>query len=110
MSIQALQKRHSDEEANHLLSMIDLRARRGADIVKQVLTFARGTEGERMLLQPKHFLREVEKITKETFPRSISLKFEVKENLWTIIGDATQLHQIALNLLVNARDAMPEGG
>jgi PAS domain S-box-containing protein len=110
MSIQALQKRHSDEKTTQLLSMIDLAARRGADIVKQVLTFARGTEGERTLLQPKHILREVERIIRETFPKSIELHFNLPANLWTIIGDATQLHQIVLNLLVNARDAMPQGG
>jgi two-component system, cell cycle sensor histidine kinase and response regulator CckA len=110
MSIQALQKRHSDEKTNSLLSMIDLSARRGADIVKQVLTFARGTEGERTLLQPKHILREIERIIRETFPRSIDLRFNIPSSIWTITGDATQLHQIVLNLLVNARDAMPLGG
>jgi PAS domain S-box-containing protein len=110
MSIEALQKRHSDEKTKHLLSMIDLSARRGADIVKQVLTFARGSEGERTLLQPKHILREVERIVRETFPKSIDLQCNIPSNLWTIIGDATQLHQIILNLLVNARDAMPQGG
>ncbi len=110
MSIQVMQKRHDDERSRQLFSIIEMSARRGADIVKQVLTFARGTEGERTLLQPKHFLREIEKITKETFPRSIALKFDVPEDLWTVTGDTTQLHQIVLNLLVNARDAMPEGG
>ncbi|TLY28738.1 MAG: response regulator [Ignavibacteria bacterium] len=110
MSIQALQRRHSDDKTLQLLSTIDLSARRGADIVKQVLTFARGTEGERILLQPKHILREIEKITRETFPRSIEIQFDLPNDLWTITGDATQLHQIILNLLVNARDAMPEGG
>ena len=110
MAIQSLQKKHSDERSQHLLSTIGLSARRGADIVKQVLTFARGSEGERMLLQPKHILREVEQITRETFPKSIDLKFDLPSQLWTITGDATQLHQIFLNLMVNARDAMPQGG
>ncbi len=110
MAIQALQKRITDEKINHLLTVIDLSARRGASIVKQVLTFARGTEGERTLLQPKHILRELERIVQETFPRSIAVRFNLPSDLWTIIGDATQLHQIVLNLLVNARDAMPNGG
>ncbi len=110
MSIQAIKKWHTDEKTQQLLSTIDLSARRGADIVKQVLTFARGSEGERSLLQPKHILREIEKITRETFPRSIDIQPSIASNLWTITGDATQLHQIILNLLVNARDAMPDGG
>jgi PAS domain S-box-containing protein len=110
MSIQILQKLHNDEKTQQLLSTLESSAKRGADIVKQVLTFARGSEGERSLLQPKHILREVEKIARETFPRSIQIKSNIASNLWAITGDTTQLHQIVLNLLVNARDAMPDGG
>jgi two-component system cell cycle sensor histidine kinase/response regulator CckA len=74
-----------------------------------VLTFARGVEGERTVLQISHLIREMQKITKETFPKNIDFKTKVAE-LPPIMGDATQIHQILLNLCVNARDAMPDGG
>lgn len=85
-------------------------ARRGADIVKQVLTFARGIEGERATLQARHLIREIEEITRETFSKSITIVGNAPKDLWPIVGDATQLHQILLNLCINARDAMPDGG
>ena len=97
------------EEAE-LLDSIQASARRGAEVVKQVLTFARGVEGQRGALQPKHLVREIHKFAEETFPKNITLRFDIPSNLWTVNGDATQLHQLLLNLCVNARDAMPAGG
>jgi len=61
-------------------------------------------------LQPQYLFAEIVRIIRETFPKSIILKTNLEENLWTIFGDATQLHQVLLNLAVNARDAMPQGG
>jgi two-component system, cell cycle sensor histidine kinase and response regulator CckA len=93
-----------------VLSIIESSAERGAGIVKQVLTFARGVEGERVLLQPKHLVSELAKIMAQTFPRNIDIQPNFSQDLWTVSGDATQLHQVLLNLCVNARDAMPNGG
>ncbi|HEY5078635.1 MAG TPA: ATP-binding protein [Opitutaceae bacterium] len=92
------------------LEDMEASARRGADIVKQVLTFARGVEGERLTLQPKHLLKEIEAIATNTFPKNIRIKTESSPGLWPILGDATQLHQALMNLCINARDAMPNGG
>ncbi len=92
------------------LSMIEESARRGAGIVKQVLTFARGVEGERVLIKPSHLIDEMVDIAKRTFPKSIEISSRYPEDLWTILGDPTQLHQVLMNLCVNARDAMPQGG
>jgi CheY-like chemotaxis protein len=78
--------------------------------VRQVLSFARGLEGERTELQPKHLLTDLEHIIKDTFPKDIRLQFCIPNDTWTILGDPTQVHQILLNLCVNARDAMPDGG
>lgn len=97
-------------EHEHLLEILEDSARRGADLVKQVLSFARGVEGKRMTLQVKHLIREVVKIIKQTFPRSIEVCIDVAPDLWTVYGDSTQLHQVLMNLCVNARDAMSDGG
>jgi CheY-like chemotaxis protein len=79
-------------------------------MVRQVLSFARGVEGRRMEVQVRHLIRDIEKITNDTFLKNIQIKTLVPHNLWSVVGDPTQLHQVLLNLCVNARDAMPNGG
>ncbi len=110
LSINVLRKKLSDDHSQKIIQLLDSSARRGASMVKQVLTFARGVGGERGVLQPKHLVREMETIAGETFPKSIKITTRVVKNLWTIVGDSTQIHQVLLNLCVNARDAMPAGG
>jgi CheY-like chemotaxis protein len=78
--------------------------------VKQVLTFGRGAEGARIPLKPEEVIEDVIRIIRETFPRSIRIRSEVPGGLWSILADSTQMHQVLLNLCVNARDAMPSGG
>jgi len=95
---------------DQIISTIEECAERGADIVGQVLTFARGVTGDRTVLQLRHLVRELEKIMKETFPRMITIINKMPRDLWPVMGDATQLHQVLLNLCINARDAMPQGG
>jgi PAS domain S-box-containing protein len=99
-----------DERSLHMLKILETNARRGAEIIKQVLSFARGVEGNDTILQTGHLIREIQQIIQETFPKSIELEVDVPQDLWTVIGNATQLHQVLMNLCVNARDAMPEGG
>lgn len=110
MSIHILKDAIHEPEAMDVLDTIEISAKRGADIVRQVLSFARGLEGERIEVQPKHLLKDLENIIKDTFPKDIRMLFSNSEDTWPILGDPTQVHQILLNLCVNARDAMPNGG
>jgi PAS domain S-box-containing protein len=110
MAIELLRMRNPDRESQRMFDTLEASAERGSGIVKQVLAFSRGLGGERLVLQPKHLIGEVAKIIKETFPKSISLNLRVPEGLWTLLADPTQVHQVLLNLCVNARDAMPDGG
>src|SRR6185503_3658022 len=109
MSVEMLKEKFKDPSSQRMLGILETSAKRGAGMVKQVLTFARGVDGERVLLQPKHIIKDIAKIIHDTFPKTIQLKMNVSESLWPILGDATQLHQVLLNLTVNARDAMPNG-
>ncbi len=93
-----------------LVSLIEQSARRGAEVIRQLLAFSRGVDGERMLLQPRHLIREMATIVCETFPRTIALELELPSDLWPVEANSTQLHQVLINLCVNARDAMPGGG
>jgi PAS domain S-box-containing protein len=110
LSLGLLHMKCTDPASQELISLIANCAQRGAAMVSQVLSFARGVEGERLELQLAHIIRDVEKIANDTFPKHIQIRTIAPHNLWTILGDPTQLHQVLLNLCVNARDAMPNGG
>jgi len=90
--------------------MIDTSARRASNMVKQVLTFARGVEGERLPVHPSQITGEIVKMARQSFPANIDIQVDVPAELGFITGDPTQLHQVLLNVCVNARDAMPQGG
>ena len=110
MAVQLLQLKLLDPQSQEWLEILENNVKRGANLVKQVLSFARGCEGDRATLQIRHIIAEIKQIAKETFPKSIEIYTNIDSELWTVSGDATQLHQILLNLCVNARDAMPDGG
>ena len=110
MSAPLLREELTPRLKSKILDTIEKSAERGAQIVKQVLTFARGVEGDRILLDPRHLLKEMIEIAEHTFPKSILLNSRYSEDLARVAGDPTQLHQVLLNLVVNARDAMPNGG
>jgi PAS domain S-box-containing protein len=110
MGAAVLHRTQMRPEDKAILSTMEACAQRGADVVKQVLTFARGVEGERVTINPSHLVEEVIDIAKKTFPKSVQVSGRYPEDLWPVEGDPTQLHQVLLNLFVNARDAMPAGG
>jgi len=110
MSSAVLRKDGLSERSLRVLGTIEEAASRGADIVKQVLTFARAKDGVKTRVSVTNTIDEVMKFAKETFPKNVRLRADVPEELWNIYGDPTQLHQILMNLAVNGRDAMPGGG
>jgi PAS domain S-box-containing protein len=110
MAVQMLDEMVKGEDAQSLLETLRVSTQRGADLVKQVLSFARGVEGKRIVLDPAHILSEIGKIVRETFPKNIEVHLTRPKRSWQVEGDPTQLHQIVMNLCVNARDAMTNGG
>ena len=110
MSAPMLRMELDEPMRENLVSTIEASAQRGADIVRQILTFTRGMTGERLLLQPNHILKEVCHIAQETFPCNISVVPYFNDDAWPVSADPTQLHQLLMNLVVNARDAMANGG
>jgi nitrogen-specific signal transduction histidine kinase len=105
-----LEKKINDPDGKKILKTIETCARRGSDIIKQLLTFARGASGTHVPFVIRHLVHDMKKIIQETFPREISSNIAVPNDLWPVMGDATQIHQVLMNLCVNARDAMPNGG
>jgi two-component system cell cycle sensor histidine kinase/response regulator CckA len=109
-SIHTLQQRFTDPNSQKWLSIIRKSAERCRDLVDHVLTFARGKEGERTPLSTIRLISDVAKIVNETLPKGVAIEVDVPRNVWAVIGDATQIHQVLMNLCLNARDAMPGGG
>lgn len=110
MSIGLLREGGRDPDQLEIIRTIETSARRGADMVRQVLAFARGVEGDRVVVQVGDLIRDVARIAEDTFLKTIEIRTQAPASLWPLTGDATQLHQVLLNLCVNARDAMPSGG
>src|SRR5687768_12742528 len=110
MSVDMLQISERDPDAARWIKMIRDNAERATELVKQVLTFARGMAGERVSVQVRHILKELITVLTQTLPKSIHIKFDISPELWVITGDTTQIHQVLMNVCINARDAMPDGG
>ncbi|MCI0487646.1 MAG: PAS domain S-box protein [Blastocatellia bacterium] len=110
MAVQLLRNKVADESAQRHLTTIQNNVKRSVDLIKRVLGFVRGAEDKRITLQLQPLIYEIEKMLKGTLPKSIVLEISIEEGLWSAIGNVVQMHQVIMNLCVNARDAMPEGG
>lgn len=107
MTADLLEKRLQEPEELAMLQTIEAAALHGKDLIRQVLWFSRGVEGKRTPLRLEHLIQDVGRIIQDTFPRSIEIVLDLAPDLRPVMGDPTQLHQVLMNLCVNARDAMP---
>jgi PAS domain S-box-containing protein len=110
MSIEVLKNATSEKQRRSTLELVELSARRGAEMVRQVLSFARGVQGKRVPVAVPSLVSDIERIARESVEKSIEIRTRVAPDVRAIAGDPTQLQQVVLNLVVNARDAMPDGG
>jgi PAS domain S-box-containing protein len=110
VGIDLLRVLESREERLKTLHFMENSARRGIQMVKQVLSFARGVEGSKVSVHLGHIVREIDTMTTNTFPKDIRFETSIDNELSLVEGDPTQLNQVLLNLCVNARDAMHNGG
>jgi two-component system, cell cycle sensor histidine kinase and response regulator CckA len=110
MAVDMLQLNASETDRSRWLSIVKESAERGADLVRQVLTFARGVTGDHIPVQLKHLIKDLVRVLSETLPKSISVKYDIDPDLATILADPTQIHQVLMNICINARDAMAAGG
>ena len=110
MSLQLLRERTNDPIARRTLDSLEVCVGRGADLIRQILTFARGVQGERIPVQMRHIVKDTQEVILQTMPKSVAIEADIPADLWMVTGDATQLQQVFMNLCLNARDAMPNGG
>ncbi len=99
-----------EPELREVIDSVEVSARRATAIVRQLLTFGRGEASQRLPMSLRPLLKEMIKLMRETFPRNIEIRSEFPGDYLYVNADPTQMHQLVMNLCVNARDAMPEGG
>ena len=105
-SVNLLRRRTSARELRRLGGVAEPSARHGAALIKQVLAFARGVEGDRHEVHPRGVINEVVTLLRETLPRGVKIEMHIQHDLWAISANSTQVSQVLMNLGINARDAM----
>ncbi|MEH2053334.1 PAS domain-containing hybrid sensor histidine kinase/response regulator [Nostoc sp.] len=101
---------HLDDVSLQMLKILETNAKRGGDLVGQILSFTGGYEREHTIVLVSQLIEDIKQIAKQAFPKLIDIKIDIAPNVGMIVGDSTALHQVLMNLVVNARDAMPHGG
>jgi PAS domain S-box-containing protein len=110
LGISRLRRQLPEDSYDHLLNTMEASTQRGIDMVRQVLAFSRKEDSSHQPIDLKPLLEEFKQLLNDTFPKSIHLDFIIPNDLWNISGAPSTIHQVLLNLCINARDAMPDGG
>lgn len=105
-----LRSKTDTDETRELVDLLSGNLRRASDMVRQILAYARGATGKQAEVQLDLLVQSVLRMIRDTFPKEIEIRTDLAEDLAPVLGDPTQLQQVLLNLCLNARDAMPEGG
>lgn len=100
----------SVENVNHLIDNIENCAIRAKDLTTGLLSYGKPTPKRKELIQTKKILNEIITVITETFPKSITAKFNIEENLNDVLGNSTEIYQVMLNLCVNAKEAVGDSG
>ncbi|KAF0214271.1 MAG: PAS domain-containing protein, partial [bacterium] len=108
--IQLLKRKLPEAKDLKIMNALETTVQRGSDLVRQILSLTRKTETDSVKINFRKLLAEIELLMRETFPRSININIDMARDLATVIGNNTEVHQVILNLCINARDAMPNGG
>lgn len=101
---------HLDDVSLQMLKILETNVKRGGDLVGQILLFTRGSQREHTIVLVSQLLEDIKQIAQQTFPKFIDINTDIAPNIGMVVGDSTELHQVLMNLAVNARDAMPNGG
>ena len=110
LAVPFMREKLTDEASQDILRTLESSAKRGEVVVKQLMSFVRGVKGDRVMLQLKLLVWELLHFVAETFPPIIKVVKHCPKGVWYVVGDSTQLYQVLMNLSINARDAMPNGG
>ena len=110
MAMELIRMKFPGSGIEDTLDLVDNCVTRGADLIRQVLTFVRGVRGQRVAVQTRHLLLDTARVLAQTLPKSITINSDIPRDLWSVQADPTQIHQVFMNLCLNARDAMSQGG
>jgi signal transduction histidine kinase len=112
MVIGLLKKRLVDDEGRRYLALLESSAEKGTELTRQLMTFVRGDKGsgDVATVDAAEMLRDAVRMIRTSFPKRIAIVEQIPDGLWPVSGSATQFQQVLLNLCINARDAMPDGG
>lgn len=110
LALPMLRSSISDTTARNLLDSLESTVGRATALVRQILEYADGVGGQLQLVPMQGLLEEIGLFASETFPRNIKVEEHIPPDLWQVNANLSQIHQVLLNLCVNARDAMLSGG
>jgi two-component system cell cycle sensor histidine kinase/response regulator CckA len=110
LAMGVLHEKASNLESRAIIEKVESSVKHSAALVKQLLAFARGADGQHGELDLRLLVSDAGKFMQQTLPPDVNLEVQINEDLWPVVGNATQLKQVLHNLCLNARDAMPDGG